>query len=138
MADRFKTKTKEERERERNKTDNEDAQSEHGPNGEKCIDYTNIQLNEVLAYNPILKSALINNKYLEKGSSLVLCGQAGIGKSRLATQFSICCVTGIPFIGWQTNDQELRIWILQNENSDVCVRPTERCRRHRLLSFVLA
>jgi hypothetical protein len=61
MAGRFKTKTKEERERERNETDNEDAQSEHGPNGEKCIEYTNIQLNELVAYKPDPQSALINN-----------------------------------------------------------------------------
>ena len=70
MAGRFKTKTKEERERERNETDNEDAQSEHGPNAEKCIDYTNIQLNELLAYNPILSPPSLTINILKKALPL--------------------------------------------------------------------
>lgn len=45
---------------------------------------------------------LLGNRWLCKGSSLLISGQSGIGKSSLAAQFAIACSTGRDFFGIST------------------------------------
>lgn len=58
---------------------------------------------------------LLGNRWLCKGSSLLISGQSGIGKSSLAAQFAVTCATGRDFFGIKTV-RPLKTLIIQAEN----------------------
>jgi hypothetical protein len=61
---------------------------------------------------------ILGDRLLATGQSLVIAGAAGIGKSRLLFQLAACCITGRPFLGFDTEGGIGRRWlILQAENS---------------------
>jgi hypothetical protein len=71
---------------------------------------------EILALPKDEYSCLFGDQLLAKGQSLVIVGAAGLGKTRLAQQFAVACITGQPFCGIETHAQGLRWVILQTEN----------------------
>lgn len=58
---------------------------------------------------------LLGNRWLCKGSSLLISGQTGIGKSSLAAQFAATCATGRDFFGIKIV-RPLKTLIIQAEN----------------------
>lgn len=62
---------------------------------------------------------IIESGYLEKGAPFAVCGQGGIGKSRLILQLAICCALGLDFLNkWKTNAEGLKWLFLQTENGN--------------------
>ena len=88
---------------------------------EKVEDFKRLTLRDPLE---ILKmqfdpaDILIENGYLQKGSSLTILGQGGLGKSRVAMQLAISCILGRDFLGWKTHAQGLKWLFLQTENGN--------------------
>jgi hypothetical protein len=73
---------------------------------------------EILAMEFDPADLLLENGYLAKGSSIVLAGQGGLGKSRLAMQLAISCILGTDFLGWKTKAQGTKWLFLQTENGN--------------------
>lgn len=61
---------------------------------------------------------ILGDRLLAKAQSLVIAGQGGAGKSRLAIQLAVSCITGHDFVGIKTHNPNLRWLILQVENSN--------------------
>jgi hypothetical protein len=60
---------------------------------------------------------ILANGYAVSGDLTAVCGMGGVGKTRLVTQFTLCCRAGRDFLGWSTNGRDLRFLFLQTENS---------------------
>jgi RecA-family ATPase len=73
---------------------------------------------QFLAYEDDPQDILLSNGYIEKGSPVSFCGPPGIGKSRIILQLAICSILGGGFLGWETNAQNLKWLIFQNENGN--------------------
>jgi hypothetical protein len=71
---------------------------------------------EILALPIDEHSCLLGDRLLAKGQSLVVAGQAGIGKTRLSLQLIVACNTGRDFCGIETHARGLRWLVLQTEN----------------------
>jgi RecA-family ATPase len=84
-----------------------------GPNGSKL---TMMTISEILAYEDDPRDILLSNGYIEKGAPFVICGPPGIGKSRLALQLAIKSALGQGFLGWETQADDIKWALLQNEN----------------------
>ena len=87
-----------------------DAQSRRAPLTIRTID----QLLE-MTFDPA--DFILSNGYLTAGDLTAICGMGGVGKSRLAMQFALCCRAGRDFLGWPTNGRDLCFLFLQTENS---------------------
>jgi hypothetical protein len=74
-------------------------------------------IDEILAMTFDPADFILPNGYLTAGDLTAICGMGGVGKSRLAMQFALCCRAGADFLGWPTNGWELRFLFLQTENS---------------------
>ena len=74
-------------------------------------------IDEILAMTFDPADLILPNGYLTAGELTAMCGIGGIGKSRLAMQFGMCCRVGWDFLGWPTNGRDLRFLFLQTENS---------------------
>ena len=91
----------------------------HGSNGQKMEPLTFRRLKEILAMEFNDADFVLRNGYLTKGEPAAICGAGGIGKSRLVSQLIRDILTGQPFLGrWATNEQNLKIMVLQSENSN--------------------
>ena len=73
---------------------------------------------ELLAMTFDDSDRILGDGVLTSGQSLVICGQGGIGKSRIVLQMAVACRAGLPFISFETRGQDLRWLILQAENSN--------------------
>jgi hypothetical protein len=71
---------------------------------------------EILALPRDEHSCLLGDRLLTKSQSLVVAGQAGIGKSRLALQMAVACITKRHWCGIETHAPDLRWLVLQTEN----------------------
>ena len=60
----------------------------------------------------------LGDRLLAAGQSLVIAGQGGVGKSRLALQLAVASILHRPFCGIETHAPHLRWLILQVENSN--------------------
>lgn len=60
---------------------------------------------------------ILGDRLLAKGQPLTIVGPGGLGKSRLLLQLAACCITGLPFLGFETRGQGLRWLVFQAENS---------------------
>jgi hypothetical protein len=72
---------------------------------------------EILALPRDEHACIMGDRLLAKGQSLVIAGQPGLGKSKLALQFAFACNTGRDFCGLVTHGRGLRWLLLQTENS---------------------
>jgi hypothetical protein len=77
---------------------------------------TVLTLDEILALLRDEHSCLVGDRLLAKGQSLVIAGQPGLGKSRLALQLAVACITGLDFCGIETRARGLGWLVLQSEN----------------------
>jgi len=75
------------------------------------------RISEILAMTFDQADLILPNGYLTAGDLTAICGMGGIGKSRLAMQFALCCRAARDFLGWPTNGRDLRFLFLQTENS---------------------
>jgi hypothetical protein len=95
-------------------------QSIHGRNGADGL--TTLTPNEILALPTDEYSCLLGDRLLAKGQSIVIAGQPGLGKSRLALQLAVACNTGRDFCGIETHARGLRWLVLQTENGSERLR----------------
>jgi hypothetical protein len=78
---------------------------------------TVLTVDEILALPKDEHVCLLGDRLLAKGQSLVIAGQPGLGKSKLALQFTFACITGRDWCGLVTHGRRLRWLVLQTENS---------------------
>jgi AAA domain len=77
---------------------------------------TVLTLDAILTLPKDEHSCLLGDRLLAKGQSLVIAGQPGLGKSRLALQLAVACISGKPWCGIETHARGLRWLVLQTEN----------------------
>jgi RecA-family ATPase len=95
------------------------AHDSHGPNGSKMEPLTFRRLKEIFAMDFDDADFVLRNGYLTKGEMIAIFGTGGIGKTRIVNQLIRDLKTGKPFFGrWQTNGRDLKIMVLQTENSN--------------------
>jgi energy-coupling factor transporter ATP-binding protein EcfA2 len=76
------------------------------------------RLREVFAMQFDDADFVLRNGYLAKGEMVAIFGAGGIGKTRIVNQLIRDIKIGKPFLGrWQTNGRDLKIMVLQTENS---------------------
>lgn len=73
---------------------------------------------EILAMRFPAEDKILENGYLTKGESLLICGAPGLGKSRLSRQLAMDSVLGRDFLGITTNGRNTRWLIIQMEDSN--------------------
>ncbi len=73
---------------------------------------------EILALKFDDSDRILGDRLLATGQSLVVAGAGGMGKSRLLLQLAVACITGKPFVSFETRGEHLRWLILQAENSN--------------------
>ena len=73
---------------------------------------------ELLAMTFDESDRILGDRLLAKGQSLVIAGAGAIGKSRLLLQLAVATISGRPFIGLETRQQDLKWLLLQAENSN--------------------
>jgi hypothetical protein len=72
-------------------------------------------LKQIVNYEPPENELLVGDSHIIKGEVFVIGGQAGVGKSRSATELAMCGVTGDPWFGL-TVHSPFKTMIIQNEN----------------------
>ena len=76
------------------------------------------RLKEIFAMHLDDADFVLRNGYLAKGEMVAIFGAGGIGKTRIVNQLIRDLKTGKALFGrWQTNGRELKILVLQTENS---------------------
>jgi len=74
--------------------------------------------NEILAIQFDDSDLVLGDRLMAKGQNASLCGASSVGKSRLALQLAVCCITKRPFLSFDTRGQGLRWLFVQAENSN--------------------
>lgn len=102
----------------------EELQSEVGqPEPAATVDATPRKLtlrspDEILAQTFDDSDIILGNRLLAEAQSLVIAGQGGLGKTRLAFQMAACTITRRKFLTWETGGDNLRWLFLQTENTN--------------------
>ena len=73
---------------------------------------------EILALTFDDSDIILGDRLLAEEQSLVIAGQGGLGKTRLAFQMAACSVTGRKFLTLETGGNSLRWFFLQTENTN--------------------
>ena len=76
------------------------------------------KMSEVIAMPRDEAENVLGDRLLGLGGKLVILGQGGIGKSRLATQLAVCICAGIPFGELHTHGMGKKWLVMQAENSN--------------------
>ncbi len=73
---------------------------------------------ELLAMTFDDSDCILGDRLMASGQSVVFAGQAGVGKSRLALQLAVACITGRSFVGIETHAPDLTWLVFQVENTN--------------------
>jgi AAA domain/CHC2 zinc finger len=77
---------------------------------------TVLTVDEILALPKDEHACILGDRLLAKGQSLVIAGQPGLGKTKLALQLPVACIVGRDFCRLVTHGRRFRWLVLQTEN----------------------
>lgn len=73
---------------------------------------------EILAMQFDDSDIILGDRIIASGQNVTLCGASSVGKSRLAMQLAVCCITGRKFLKFDTRGDNLKWLFVQAENSN--------------------